>query len=83
MPGDLSFLDAARDPRPEPRSEAAKRYLARAEEALALLPRLTSSDEKAAVCGIAETWLSLAETELTRPAPPEERRPWRHPPRGT
>lgn len=75
MAGDVSSLEAARAARlagleetaADIRSQSATIYLKRAEEALALLPRLVTSDEKAAVCRITETWLGLAEAELSRP----------------
>lgn len=71
MPGDVEFLDLVR--RNRTGSDGAARrsgasvasgYVRCAEEALQLLPGLTDLGERAAVCQIAETWLSLAETEL-------------------
>lgn len=72
--GDVRHLDPVR-PAPrapeaiaalDPRNLAARRYVRRAEEALALLPVLARPDERAAICRITETWLFLAEAELTR-----------------
>lgn len=70
MPGDVEFLDLVRrnrtgsDGTRRSGASVASRYVRCAEEALQLLPDLTDLGERAAVCQIAETWLSLAETEL-------------------
>lgn len=73
MPGDVEFLEVARRARtPTPVHAAAlgaaARYLRRAEDALALLPQLSDLDDRAAVCSITETWLSLAEAQLANEA---------------
>lgn len=71
--GDVRHLDPVRRaPRAQaiaaldPRNLAARRYVRRAEEALALLPVLAGPHERAAICRITEIWLFLAEAELTR-----------------
>jgi hypothetical protein len=68
MPGDVEFLEVARRARtPAPvHAAAAASYLRRAEDALALLPHLSDHDDRAAVCTITETWLSLAEAQLAK-----------------
>ncbi|HSV03412.1 MAG TPA: hypothetical protein VLI41_09420 [Phenylobacterium sp.] len=43
---------------------AALRYASRAEEALQLLAMATTDLERAALCGIVEAWLDLAEAAL-------------------
>lgn len=73
MPGDVEFLDMVRRARaPEQsaaRADVAATYVQRAEEALSLLPTLVDLDERAAVSRIVETWLALAEAELTKTSP--------------
>lgn len=71
MPGDVESLEVARQARtPAPAhaaaAGAAARYVQRAEDALALLPQLSDLEDRAAVCTITETWLTLAEAQLTR-----------------
>lgn len=71
MPGDVEFLEVARRARtPVPAGPAARcaaaGYLRRAEDALALLPQLSDLDDRAAVCTITETWLSLAEAQMAK-----------------
>jgi len=74
MPGDVEFLEVARRARtPAPvlaiHALAAAGYLRRAEEALTLLSSLQDLGERAAVCRITETWLTLAEAELAKDGP--------------
>ena len=69
MAGDVTSLDSARRMvATDVRTGAASDYVRRAEEALALLSKVETPEEKAAVCRLAETWLNLAEAELNRPA---------------
>lgn len=69
MPGDVEILDVARRAHHAASPfgpAAAADYVRRAEDALALLPSLDDVTARAAVCGIVETWLTLAETEIGR-----------------
>ncbi len=72
MAGDIESLEAARRARDVAdatrRNAIASLYVTRAEEALALLPTVTSASAKAALCAISENWLGLAEAELLRPS---------------
>lgn len=43
---------------------AARRYIALAEEAMALMGLVQDPEQRLAVCRISETWLELAEAEL-------------------
>ncbi|WP_309089725.1 hypothetical protein [Phenylobacterium sp.] len=75
MPGDVEFLEVARRARtPAPvlatHAFAAAGYVRRAEEALTLLSHLQDLGERAAICRITETWLTLAEAELAKNGAP-------------
>lgn len=66
MAGDVTSLDAARRAAlAGDRAAAAADYVRRAEEAMALLSKVDTPEARAAVCKITETWLNLAEAELT------------------
>lgn len=72
MPGDVEFLEAARQARTPERhraahASAAAGYVCRAEEAINLLRTLRDPDERTAVYRIVEAWLALAEAELVKP----------------
>jgi hypothetical protein len=45
---------------------AAQRYVALAEEAMALMALVQDPEQRMAVCRISEAWLELAEGELRR-----------------
>jgi len=77
MTAEVLSLDAARrarlaaalaaDPADPARAAAADAYVRRAEEAIDLLRGLDEPGAKAAVRGIGEVWLGLAEAELAKP----------------
>jgi hypothetical protein len=58
---EIIFLDAGRL---RPLTEAADRYVGMAEKAIAVLTDAVDERERAAICGITEAWLSLAEAKL-------------------
>lgn len=58
---------AAAEPADPARAAAAGDYVRRAEEAIDLLRGLDEPGAKAAVRGIGEVWLGLAEAELAKP----------------
>jgi hypothetical protein len=64
--GRLAAASAA-EPADPARAAAAGDYVRRAEESLVLMRGLDEPGDKAAVQGIAETWLALAEAELAKP----------------
>lgn len=69
MSAEITVLAEARSARaapPPPRLGAARKYLAFAEQAITAVAHIEDAAERTAVCGIAETWLTLAETELRR-----------------
>ena len=69
MAGDVESLDAVRRLKQQTsninHSDIAALYVARAEEALALMAAMPTAEGKTALCRISETWLSLAEAELS------------------